>query len=65
MPHAAKSPGSKDAAAALLGYLNFSSGAFDPAAWRGINDLYAAIEPAAADGTVTEVADAAAGSIAA
>ena len=57
MPHAAKSPGSKDAAAVVLGYLNFSSGAFDAAAWRGINELYAAVEPAAPDGTVSEAGD--------
>ncbi len=57
MPHAVKSPGSRDAAAIVLGYLNFSAGAFDSAAWRGINDLYAGIEPAAPDGSVTEGAD--------
>lgn len=59
MPHAAKPPGSKDAAAVMLGYLNFSSGAFDAAAWRGINELYAAVEPADSDGSVVEAADAA------
>jgi hypothetical protein len=57
MPHAAKSPGSKDAAAVVLGYLNFSSGAFDAAAWRGLNELYATTEPAAPDGSVSEAAD--------
>jgi len=54
MPSAAKPPGSKDAAAVVLGYLNFSSGTFDAAAWRGLSDLYATLEPAAADGTVAE-----------
>jgi len=37
--------GEVDAAASVLGYLNFSSGSFDPAAWRGMSDLYAALEP--------------------
>jgi len=46
-----------DPAAILLGYLNFSSGAFDPAAWRALNALYADVEPAAP--LVTVVADAA------
>jgi hypothetical protein len=36
----------KDPAAILLGYLNFSSGAFDPAAWRAMNELFAEVEPA-------------------
>mgnify|MGYP006274901431 CR=1 FL=1 len=35
-----------DPAAILLGYFNFSSGAFDPAAWRAMNDLFAAAEAA-------------------
>jgi len=39
-----------DSAALVLGYLNFSSGAFDPVAWRAMNDLYAAIEPAGSEG---------------
>jgi hypothetical protein len=60
MPSAAKSPGSRDAAAVVLGYLNFSSGTFDPAAWKGLNELYAAIEPEAPDGGVTEGASTAA-----
>jgi len=34
-----------DPAALLLGYLNFSSGAFDPAVWRACSDLFAAVEP--------------------
>jgi hypothetical protein len=37
--------GAVDAAASVLGYLNFSSGSFDPAAWRGMSDLFAAAEP--------------------
>ena len=39
-----------DPAAAVLGYLNFSSGAFDPAAWRACSLLFAAVEPAGAGG---------------
>ena len=58
MQSAAKSSGSKDPAAVVLGYLNFSSGAFDPAAWRAMNELYAGIEPAATDGVVGESPDA-------
>ena len=34
-----------DPAALLLGYLNFSAGAFDPAVWRACSDLFAAAEP--------------------
>ena len=34
-----------DPAARVLGYLNFSSGAFDPMVWRAVSDLYAAVEP--------------------
>ena len=55
-----------DPAAVLLGYLNFSSGAFDPAVWRAMNDLFAAVEPAAGDdagaagGKIAERSDAAA-----
>jgi hypothetical protein len=37
-----------DPAAVVLGYLNFSSGAFDPAVWRALNEICAAVEPAAA-----------------
>jgi hypothetical protein len=36
-----------DPAAVVLGYLNFSSGAFDPAVWQALNELFVAIEPAA------------------
>lgn len=42
----------KDPAAVVLGYLNFSSGAFDPAAWRALDALYATLEPATDDGVV-------------
>ena len=50
-----------DPASLVLGYVNFSSGAFDPAVWRAMNDLFAAVEPAdGADGPVTERPDAAA-----
>ena len=31
--------------ALLLGYLNFSAGAFDVSAWKSINSLYAEFEP--------------------
>ena len=34
-----------DPAATLLGYLNFSSGAFDPTVWQAMNDLFAQVEP--------------------
>ncbi|MFM8436776.1 MAG: hypothetical protein ACKOBP_15850 [Planctomycetia bacterium] len=39
-----------DPAALVLGYLNFSSGAFDPAVWHGWSDLFAAVEPEDDDG---------------
>ncbi len=56
-----------DPAAVVLGYLNFSSGAFDPAVWRALNELFAGVEPAAgaeaggaaAGGPVVEQNDAA------
>ncbi|MBM4020853.1 MAG: hypothetical protein FJ284_01145 [Planctomycetes bacterium] len=52
------SPGSQDsAAAAVVGYLNFSSGAFDPTAWRAIGELYAACERSDQTGVVEERAD--------
>ena len=47
-----------DQAAVVLGYLNFSAGAFDPAVWRGWSDLFAAVEPAG-EGGVSEQAAAA------
>jgi len=53
-----QSPRPAESAALVLGYLNFSSGAFDPVAWRAMNDLYAAIEPAGPEG-IQERADAA------
>ena len=40
-----------DAAALVLGYCNFSSGAFDPTVWRAMSDLFAAIEPASGAGS--------------
>jgi ketosteroid isomerase-like protein len=39
-----------DVAARVLGYLNFSSGAFDPAVWGGMNELYATVEGGAGAG---------------
>ena len=56
-----------DPAAILLGYLNFSSGAFDAAAWRAMNELFAEMEPAGGhdadvaipDGVIVERPDAA------
>jgi hypothetical protein len=47
-------------AAIVLGYLNFSSGGFDPHAWRAMSDLYAEVEPAAAGGVVEAAGTAAA-----
>ncbi|MBU6276680.1 MAG: hypothetical protein KGQ61_08580 [Planctomycetes bacterium] len=43
-----------DVAARILGYLNFSSGAFDPAVWGGLNDLYAAVEGGDGSGPACE-----------
>ena len=40
--------------ALLLGYLNFSAGAFDVSAWKSINDLYAQFEPITATGEIVE-----------
>jgi len=54
-----KSASPRDAAAVVLGYLNFSSGAFDPAAWRAMDELFADLEPEV-DGVVAERSDAAA-----
>ena len=54
-----------DPAAVVLGYLNFSSGTFDPAVWRAMNALFESVEPAPAGGTaagpIPERPDAAAG----
>lgn len=54
MQQQTKSSRAADPAALVLGYLNFSSGAFDPAAWRAISDLYAPFEPAAPQGIVEQ-----------
>ena len=43
-----------DPAATLLGYLNFSSGAFDPTVWQAMNELFAQVEPLAAAGTTAQ-----------
>ncbi len=50
-----------DPASQVLGYLNFSSGSFDPTAWRALNDLFAAVEtlPGEDGAAVTERPDAA------
>ncbi|MFM7109488.1 MAG: hypothetical protein ACKOZU_13000, partial [Planctomycetaceae bacterium] len=48
----------RDPSDVVLGYLNFSSGAFDPAAWRALDCLFAEVEPAAPEG-VAERPDAA------
>jgi len=57
MPSPPKPPAAKDAAALVLGYANFSSGAFDPAVWRAFNQLYADLEPADESGEVAERPD--------
>ena len=44
-----------DPAAVVLGYLNFSSGAFDPAVWRAMNALFETVESAASDQPTTTV----------
>lgn len=46
---------SADPAAAVLGYLNFSSGAFDPAVWHAWSLLFAAVEPDGPEGPVERV----------
>jgi hypothetical protein len=53
MARAASPSQQPDPAAVVVGYLNFSSGAFDPAAWRALSELYASQEPAAG-GSVVE-----------
>jgi hypothetical protein len=50
-------PGLQDSAAVVVGYLNFSSGAFDPAAWQAMNELYAALESVGGDGLPIEGPD--------
>ncbi len=52
----------RDPADVVLGYLNFSSGSFDPVAWRAFDALFAEIEPATPEG-IAERPDAA-GSVA-
>jgi len=51
-------PGQPDPAALVLGYFNFSSGGLDPAAWRALSGLFAAVEPPGPD-EVAERPDAA------
>jgi hypothetical protein len=46
--------GRRDPASVVVGYLNFSAGSFDPRVWRAVNELYAAVEPPAADGLIEE-----------
>jgi len=48
------SPRQSDPAAVVAGYLNFSSGAFDPAAWRALDELYADVEPGGPRGVVEQ-----------
>ena len=53
-----------DPAAVVLGYLNFSSGAFDPTVWRAMNDVFESVESApehsaTAAGPIVERPDAA------
>lgn len=57
MSQAPPSSRTSDPAALVLGYLNFSAGAFDPTAWRGWSDLFAAVEPDKA-GAIVERPDA-------
>ena len=52
MSHARPPSRAPDPAAAVLGYLNFSAGAFDPAVWRGWSELFATLEQADAAGVV-------------
>jgi hypothetical protein len=59
MARADSPPQQPDPAAVVVGYLNFSAGAFDPAAWRAMSELYAGLEPTAEDGTVSERPDSA------
>ena len=57
MARVPSSPAQPDPAAVVVGYLNFSAGAFDPAAWRALSELYAEDEPPGADGLVSERPD--------
>ncbi len=43
-------PRPSDPAAVVAGYLNFSSGAYDPAAWQAMSDLFASLEPGSSAG---------------
>ncbi|MFM8892902.1 MAG: hypothetical protein ACKOTB_15040, partial [Planctomycetia bacterium] len=53
-------PHQGDPAALLLGYLNFSSGAFDPGVWQAMNGLFASVEAdSGPEGEVAESPDAA------
>ena len=45
MTAAEASQATNDPAATLLGYLNFSSGAFDPSVWQAMNELFTQVEP--------------------
>lgn len=45
-----QSPRQPDPAAVVAGYLNFSAGAFDPSAWRALDELFASLEPAGPTG---------------
>jgi hypothetical protein len=56
MPQADSSSRSSDPAAVVLGYLNFSSGGFDAAAWRAMSDLFRRLEPLS-EGVIDEHAD--------
>jgi hypothetical protein len=44
MTTADASRSTNDPAATLLGYLNFSAGAFDPTVWQAVNQLFAEVE---------------------
>ena len=50
-------PQQTDPADVVVGYLNFSAGAFDPAAWRAMSDLYAGFETPGENGIIVEQAD--------
>lgn len=54
MPPPVANSAPRSPAAIVLGYFNFSSGAFDPHAWRALSELYAEVEPVPAAGAMTE-----------
>jgi hypothetical protein len=54
MPPAPQPSGARDPAAVVLGYFSFSSGAFDPAAWRAMNALFTDAEPAGSDAAIEQ-----------